>query len=189
MPKIVPDEEIYQAVVQVISERGYAGATTKQMAEAANVSEVTLFRKYENKLQLVKQAIAFLIHQTDYTAATQYSGDVTADLLRVVQAYQDSAVQHGQFIFIILAEMQRYTELADLIDVPLGIFRSIGDLLARYQAEGVLRPEHPMHSVAVLLGPLIYIAMLRGGLADGKTVPPLDFDTYVACFLEGRIVR
>ena len=42
MPKIITDEEIYQAVMQVVSERGYAGATTKQMAEAANVSEVTL---------------------------------------------------------------------------------------------------------------------------------------------------
>ena len=54
MPKIVHDKDIYQAVIQVISECGYAGATTRQMADVANVSEVTLFRKYGTKLQLIK---------------------------------------------------------------------------------------------------------------------------------------
>ena len=36
MPKIIEDEKIYQAVMQVVGERGYAGATTKQMADAAD---------------------------------------------------------------------------------------------------------------------------------------------------------
>ena len=48
MPKVIKDEKIYGAVMQVVSERGYASATTKQMAELAEVSEVTLFRKYES---------------------------------------------------------------------------------------------------------------------------------------------
>lgn len=40
LPKILEDRQIYRAVMQVVSERGYFGATTKQMAEAADVSEV-----------------------------------------------------------------------------------------------------------------------------------------------------
>ena len=185
MPKIVKDEEIYQAVVQVISERGYAGATTKQMAEAANVSEVTLFRKYENKQQLIQQAITFLVSQADFEAATQYTGDMAADLLRVVQAYQESAVQNGQFIFVLLAEMQRYVELADLLDVPLHIFSRMGDLLVRYQAEGQLRPENPMHTLTALLGPLIYVDMLHKAMGD-EVIPPLNLELHVTHFLKGR---
>ena len=185
MPKIVKDEEIYRAVVQVISERGYAGATTKQMADAANVSEVTLFRKYESKLQLVQQAIVFLVSQADFEAATQYTGDLAADLLRVVQAYQESAVQNGQFIFVILAEMQRYVEMADLIDVPLGIFRRIGELLARYQAEGQLQSENPIHALTALLGPLIYVDMLHKAMGD-EVIPPLNLELHVVHFLKGR---
>ena len=74
MPKIIEDEKIFHAVMQVVSERGYASATTKQMANAAHVSEVTLFRKYANKAQLVKQALASIVEQTDFVAATQYTG-------------------------------------------------------------------------------------------------------------------
>ena len=97
MPKVIEDEMVYQAVVQVVSERGYAGATTKQMAKAANVSEVTLFRKYENKAELVKLAISSIVEQTDFSSAAQYTGNIHVDLLRVVQAYQDTAVKHRFF--------------------------------------------------------------------------------------------
>lgn len=159
MPKIVKDEDIYRAVMQVVSKRGYAGATTRQMAEAANVSEVTLFRKHENKLQLVKQAVAELVAQADFEAATRFTGDISADLLRVVQAYQDSAVKHGQIIFMMLSEMPRYPELADLLDIPNEIFTDIGNLFEKYQSQGILRLEHPLHGVAALLGPLMYSAI------------------------------
>jgi AcrR family transcriptional regulator len=185
MPKIITDEEIYQAVMKVVSERGYAGATTKQMAEVANVSEVTLFRKYNNKLQLIKQAVAALVAQTDFETAIQYTGDVTADLLRVVRAYQDSAVKHGQLIFIMLSEMPRYPELVDLLDIPLEIYTGIGNLFAKYQSEGILRQEHPLHAVAALLGPLMYSAMLSGALPV-YSIPPLNLENHVAVFLEGR---
>jgi AcrR family transcriptional regulator len=185
MPKVVKDEDIYHAVIQVITERGYAGATTKQMAEAAQVSEVTLFRKYGTKLQLVREAIASIIDQTDFESAAQHTGDVETDLLRVVQMYQDSAVKHGQFFSVMLSEMPRYPELVELADAPFDIFKDIGNLLARYQAEGILRREHPLHATAALLGPLIYTAMMRSELSD-RDMPALDLPTHVACFLEGR---
>ena len=185
MPKIITDEEIFRAVMQVVSERGYIGATTKQIAKAANVSEVTLFRKYGSKLQLVKQAITAIIAQTDFDAATRYTGDISSDLLRVVQAYQDSAVKHGQFIFILLSEMPRYPELADMLDTPFEIYTGIGALIVKYQSEGILREEHPMHAVAALLGPLMYMTMLNKAMPAGG-FPPLDLPSQIACFLEGR---
>ena len=185
MPKIIEDEVVYQAVMQVVLERGYAGATTRQMANAAGISEVTLFRKYENKLQLVKQAMESIIAQTDFKAATQYTGNVFADLLRVVQAYQESAVKHGQFIFILLSELPRYPDLSDLLNTPLGIFAGISQLIAFYQAEGVLRQEHPMHALAALLGPLIYASMMQSGLLT-VDIPPLDLERHIAHFLAGR---
>jgi len=57
MPKIVEDKTVYRAVLQTVFERGYAGATTKEMAAAADISEVTLFRKFGTKGQLGKQAL------------------------------------------------------------------------------------------------------------------------------------
>ena len=185
MPKIVEDVQIYQAVMQVVSERGYAGATTKQMAEAAKVSEVTLFRKYENKAQLVKQAISSIVAQTDFGSAARYTGDIRTDLLRVVGAYAESAVKHGIFFAALFSEVARNPELIDSLDEPLNIFRAIGELIVRYQAEGVLRREHPAHAVAELLGPLMYSALMRAAIPDTH-MPPLDLTFHVARFLQGR---
>ena len=187
MPKIIADEEIFRAVMQIVGENGFSGATTKQIAEAAQVSEVTLFRKYESKIQLIKKAVDSVIAQTDFASAAKYSGDVSEDLLRVVQAYQGSAVKHGQFIFIMLSEMSRYPELAELIDSPLIVYSHIRQLLEKYQSEGLLRQEYPMHAMSALLGPLIFDGMMRK-VHIHNSIPPLDLAHLVACFLEGRRV-
>jgi len=185
MPKIVEDEQIYQAVIQVVSERGYASATTKQMADAADVSEVTLFRKFETKAQLVKQAISFVIEQTDFSVAARYSGDVHADLLRITQAYQNSAVKHGYFFTALFSEVSQHPELIDSLDGPLNIFQTVSDLITRYQAEGILQPEHPSLTVAALLGPLMYISLMPGAVM-GNQVPNVDLSQHITRFLAGR---
>ena len=188
MPKVIKDEQIFSAVIQVVSERGYASATTKQMAELAGVSEVTLFRKYESKAELVNQAISFIVKETALASAPQYTGDVHADLRKVAQTYQETAVKHGLFILTFFSEFERYPEMVSSIDDPLNIFRAIGDLIARYQSEGVLKPEHPFHAVATLLGPLMYIATIRRAKLD-RQIPPLDLSAHVTGFLEGRRIK
>ena len=188
MPKIIEDEQIYRAVMQVVSERGYVGATTKQMAEAAHVSELTLFRKYDNKAQLVKQAISFIVEQTDFVSAAQYTGDIHADLLRVVQAYQDTAVKHGLFFAALFSEFSRHPELEDSMGEPLTIFHAIGELIAHYQSNGKLEQEHPTLAVAALLGPLMYASMMSNAILDNQ-IPPLDLSKHVTRFLEGHHAR
>ena len=185
MPKIVENSQIYLAVIQVVSERGYSGATTQQMAAAADVSEMTLFRKHGNKAELVKQAISFLIEETDFSSAAKYTGDVHADLLRVVKSYQDTAVKNGLFIFALFADLTRHPELINSLKEPFSIFQSIGALIARYQSEGVLQTEHPLHSVAKLLAPLFYIATLRNTKLD-EAITALDLSDHVTSFLMGH---
>ncbi len=186
MPKIVKDADIYSAVIQIVTERGYAGATTKQMAEAAQVSEVTLFRKYGSKPQLVKQAIMSIISQTNFGNAAEYSGNITADLMQVVKTYRESASRHGQFFAVLLVEIRRYPEVTDLVNDPFEIFQKIAQLLERYQHEGILRNEHPMQALAALLGPImVYENLVRNALPNSQ-LPLLDLKHHVTGFLEGR---
>lgn len=185
MPKIVSDEQVYTAAIEAVIEWGYSGATTKQIAEAADISEVTLFRKYGNKADLLKQAITAMADQMDFQSAARYTGDVAADLLRVVHMYQGSAVQNGQFIHTILLEIRRNPELNGVIDRPMSMINAIGQLIAQYQAQGVLKQEHPLNAVAGLLGPLISTNLLRGAVAN-MPIPPIDLSNHVACFLNGR---
>ena len=185
MPKIVNDNDLYRAVIQVVSERGYAGATTRQMAAAAGVSEVTLFRKYSSKKQLVRQAIQAILEQSDFEVAARYTGDLHADLLRVVKAYQASVQKHGQFFATLLPETTRTPELIEILDTPFNIFMRIANLLERYQAQGALRGEHPLHTLAALLGPLMNTNMMRAARIE-QTLPPMDLDLHVEMFIDGH---
>lgn len=63
---------------------------------------------------------------------------------------------------------------------------SIGQLLRRYQTEGVLKEEHPLHAAAGLWGPLMVTNMLRGATTDA-VLPTIDLPTHVAHFLNGRM--
>lgn len=186
MPKIIADEQIYHAAITVVIERGYSGATTKQIAEAAGVGEVTLFRKYGSKAELIRQAIESMIEQTDYKTGTQFTGDVHADLIRVVKMYQGSAEKQGRFIYTIMLEILRNPELAEIVASPMSMMSKIAKLLTQYQIEGILRQEHPMHSVAGLLGPLITINLLNNAYQETE-IPKLDLGKHVEAFLSNRL--
>ncbi len=185
MPKLIDDIQIYRDVMQVVIERGFDGATTKQMAELAGVSEVTLFRKYGNKAQLVRQAMVAITERIDFAEAARYTGDISADLLRIVTLYQNSAEKEGRFFYTMLLEIPRHPELADALGTPLSMITSMGQLLARYQGEGVLKQEHPLHALASLIGPLIATNMLRFALKE-RPMPALDLSSHVANFVDGH---
>jgi hypothetical protein len=75
--------------------------------------------------------------------------------------------------------------LADSFSQAHGLFHSIGELLGRYQVEGVLQTENLSHSVVSLLGPLIYASMIARSLGKER-VPPIEIETHIRFFLEGR---
>lgn len=50
-------DRIIEATVELVNEKGYKGATTKEIAERAGVNEVTLFRHFGNKKGIVEAVI------------------------------------------------------------------------------------------------------------------------------------
>lgn len=187
MPKIIADVDIFHAVMKVVSERGYAGATTREMAQTANVSEVTLFRRYGSKLELVKQAISAIVEESGFSEAVYHSGDLDSDLLRVVEAYKRSALRHGVFLSALLSDISRHPELSTSLAGPLEVFRSVAELIACYQSDGKLIEEEPYHAVAALFGPMIFGNLMASAI-PGDFYPPLDLQKHLAAFLSGRKV-
>lgn len=185
MPKVIQDSQIFEAVIKTITERGYAGATTRQIAETAGVSEVTLFRKYGSKGDLIRLTISALVEQTGFQAATIFTGDLHADLRRVLQAYQTTVVLHEHFFIALFADVNHSPALANSFSPALGLFHSIGELLGRYQSEGVLQTENVYHSVASLLGPLIYSSLIARS-SGNDFMPPIQIDSHIQYFLNGR---
>ena len=184
MPKIVTDQEVFNAVLQSLFEHGYAGSTTKIIAERANVNEATLFRKYGSKEELVNKAIFFKIQEADIESAIYYTGDIRADILRIVEKFFYQPERDHLFL-VLISEIRRFPELQKTVSAPFGVMMKFGQILARYQSEGVLRPEHPFHALAALAGPLIMVRMLKGS-SPNLPLPDPDLEMHVEHYLTGR---
>lgn len=184
MPKQIPDHQIFAAVLDLIGERGFAGATTKEIAAAAGVHEVTLFRRYGSKVALVEAALEGLVAGFEAAGGARYSGDLRADLLRVVELYRDLVTRRGRLIAVMLGELPRTAELRPLIERPQRIVRAVARLVARYQREGALRREPPLQAVASLLGPLLVAGMLATHDLLRPELP--EAVDHVERFLDGR---
>ncbi|RMG24241.1 MAG: TetR/AcrR family transcriptional regulator [Methanobacteriota archaeon] len=185
MPKILDDEQIYLAVIRTIAERGYSGATTRQIAENAGISEVTLFRKFDTKVNLVKQSIEFVIGHLGLYEAAKFTGDLETDLHRMVKAYYDAIKEIGDFVTVIISEGSKTPELQTLFMAPSRMFQKFGQVIAKYQQQGKLKKEHPLHAVGSLFSPIIF-TLLLGNLQSAMDVPPLDIENHVKKFLDGR---
>lgn len=178
-------EAILDAVLLVIGERGVRGATTRLIAQRAGVNEVTLFRKFGTKSKLIQAAIEarFVTIQRSFGG---YTGDLEADLTRLASTYHMMLSAVGPAARAILTEIPHDPELAQSIRGPQRMFAAIAEVLARYQREGVLRPEPPQDLIPAFLGPIIIPAIVKP-VADAAGVA-LSFDAkqYVNRFLYGR---
>ncbi len=184
MPKIIDEEIVFRAVMNILVTRGYENATTKDMAVAAGIHEATLFRKYENKMNLVARAIKQQFSTVPLAKLT-YSGDLEADLLAIVQAYIDTYERYGAIISTILTEIPRHPELAEALNTPLANIQSLIKIIDHYQTQGRLKQEPPLTSLSVLLGPLMMNYMFGHANPDFP-VPTIDPQEYVNAFLHGR---
>jgi AcrR family transcriptional regulator len=184
VPKVIDDDKIFTAVMKLVASRGYAGATTKEMAEAAEISEVSLFRKYGSKQELVRHAISAFTKKMKFNDPAQYSGNLENDLLRIVRGYSTIAQSNGIFFLALLSEIFRKPDLVEVFGEPMQIFTSIAAMLAAYQKEGKLKEGHPLHMTASLLAPLMYISMMRNVIPNA--LPEVDPLEHVQQFLEGH---
>jgi len=50
-------DKVIEATVELVNEKGYKGATTKEIAKRAGVNEVTIFRHFGNKKGIVEAAV------------------------------------------------------------------------------------------------------------------------------------
>ena len=57
-------KQILSSAIKVFVENGYNGSTTAEIAKAANVSEVTLFRHFESKRDIFIGSIEPIVFNT-----------------------------------------------------------------------------------------------------------------------------
>jgi AcrR family transcriptional regulator len=169
----------------VFAEAGYARATTRALAAAAGVNEVTLFRHFGNKQNL----FAAVIEQYGGPAVTtameaQLSGDYRQDLLIIGRKLLELLLERKDALRLMLCEATHFPEVqAVMVQNP----RQIRLMLARYlghQIErGQVRSLHPDAMAQAFLG-MFFSYAIATGLLEDSVAPELPTEELLAQFVD-----
>ncbi|MBW4454380.1 MAG: TetR/AcrR family transcriptional regulator [Nostoc indistinguendum CM1-VF10] len=108
---------LIKAATKVFATAGLTGATTREIARVAAVNEVTLFRHFQNKEQLlaavITEAIALqakaLAHQDNWTQ------DLYIDLKNYARLCNQIMEEHEDLIRTFIGEAKRHPQAARLV--------------------------------------------------------------------------
>ncbi|MFS0646602.1 TetR/AcrR family transcriptional regulator [Siminovitchia sp. 179-K 8D1 HS] len=128
-------ERILDAAIQLISEKGYAAATTRSIAELAGVNEVTVFRHYGNKRGILKAIIDKFSYGPVLQKTIQFdiTYELETDLLHFSNRYFQSMLPIKNLVLIAFKEAGTFPEIdEELANVPrflkeqlMGYFREM----------------------------------------------------------------
>src|SRR5688572_26924032 len=72
--------KILDAALRVFAETGYRGATTRRIAQEADVNEVTLFRQFGSKDELIREAVKYAALEEDACRLPEVPADPYREL-------------------------------------------------------------------------------------------------------------
>ncbi|MBH5319602.1 TetR/AcrR family transcriptional regulator [Paenibacillus sp. GSMTC-2017] len=100
------DERLMMAAINLISEKGYNGATTIEIAAAAGLSEKTLFRRFASKQNLIESAFDRYHYAEEMRKlfSEKIVWDLYTDLLLISRTYHDIMNRNRKMIQISMKE-------------------------------------------------------------------------------------
>lgn len=137
-------DKLLLAASDLFAERGYAGTTTRAIAERAGVNEVTLFRRFENKLGILKALGAKWAEDSAGFAVDHAVDpeDTRATLLALARMEVANARENGGAAMRLAFEARSVPEVAELMgDGPRRNMEGLAQYMAMRQAAGDLRTD------------------------------------------------
>lgn len=164
------DDAILGATLDEFVEHGYAGLSIEGVAARAGVGKATIYRRYQNKAQLVVDAVRTGARIDDHLPDT---GDVRADLTSILRAMIERVGgADGKLLISFAAERVRFPELAAEFERSVigGKRRHIQAVLRRAIERGELPADADVELLAEA-GPAIVWHHALYGLPIGADMP------------------
>jgi AcrR family transcriptional regulator len=153
------DEAILKAAVRLLHEQGYARMSIAGVAEEAGVGRPAIYRRYENKTELVLAAIAFMRARVP----APDTGDTRKDLITHLE------IARRQFdmslIGTLLMEQDKHPELLDEFRERMisPQWDQVAAALERGKERGDVRKDLDSHLAAnALMGSFVHRAVAEG---------------------------
>lgn len=184
-------QRLLDAAFRVCSERGLHGATTREIADAARVNEVTLFRHFGSKEKLIAALFQRSIAaQVESLSDSEPDGnDLNRDLRRYAERFNQMLFEHEALIRTIIGEARRHPEQArQVISDSIKPMRQrlLDYLRAAQKAGSVRRDLNLAPTVDAFTGMLLSGMLRRTGSATCLDYSHKEFvETVLDLFLRG----
>lgn len=137
-------DRILDAASELFASRGYAATTTRAISEKAGVNEVTLFRRFDNKIGVLKAlGERFRSRQAGHAAAAAPDSEsVRETLMRLARMEIASTAESGALAIRLAFDARSVPEIAELLGdaVPANL-EGLAEFMAEHQASGELRAD------------------------------------------------
>ncbi|RLD05892.1 MAG: hypothetical protein DRI65_07920 [Chloroflexota bacterium] len=176
---------IMQAASDLFTNKGYAGTTTRAIAETAGVNEVTLFRHFGSKENLARE----IMNQFGGMAVAEnmknlLSGNYREDLLMVGRMMLTVMTDRNDAMRMAICEAGHFPEFRDVVaENP----RQLRQMLAHYfqslMENKKILPGHPELLAQAFLGMFFSYTVLQGFLLDSLK-PDVSHDEIITQFVD-----
>jgi AcrR family transcriptional regulator len=178
-------QRLIQAAVEIGSKVGYARATTRAIADAAGVNEITLFRHFGNKANLFSAAIEQYGGPALAPAIeAQLTGDYRQDLTTIGNIFMEIMLERQEMLRLLLCESAHIPEVRTILARNP---RELRKMLARYleaQMEGgTIRKQHPEALAQAFLG-MFFAYAISLNVLDEAIVPAISNSELVSQFVD-----
>jgi AcrR family transcriptional regulator len=172
----LPRERILAAAIRVFAEAGYRGATTRRIAAAAGVNEVTLFRHFGSKEELIREAIAVGAEPGEKPSLPDQPRDPAAELIEFGRRQLRHLFRIRSLIRTCMGEGDERPEiLGRAMERPIRVHEELRSYLERLQRGGFVGPGADLDAAAtMLMGSLFSDAMGRDYMPQAYPYPIED---------------
>ncbi|HMK50555.1 MAG TPA: TetR/AcrR family transcriptional regulator [Thermodesulfovibrionales bacterium] len=149
-------DRILEASLKLFSRKGFLGATTKEIAKAAGIAEITLFRHFPSKENLFEEVL------NSYTFLPVLKGllpeispmPYEEALTIIARRFLDTLESRKEMIQIMNSEVKRYPEKIHKIYHGFieELIRTLASYFAELQKQGVLREFDAETAARAFLG-------------------------------------
>ena len=130
-------DRLLKAAVEIFATEGITGATTREIARLAGVNEITLFRHFQSKEQLLKAVVHYItaLQAEALDNQDEWTQDLRLDLLHYGQIYSDHLEQYEALVRMFIGEAKRHPEEA--LRVTQEALMPLREKLTAYLKNGV----------------------------------------------------